>query len=362
MKSIYYTFILLFSFISSSAQQLNLETALDASINETSGLLYLNNTLITHNDSSNANELYDVDTSTGAVTRTVIVNNAANGDWEDLTHDGTYIYIGDFGNYDASRTNLRVYRILITDYFANTSVTADVINFSYSNQTDFTPSPTATNFDAEGLIHFNNKLYVFSKNWLNGNTDIYELSKTPGTYSITSIDTIAAQGLISGATYNALDNSVILSGYDFNGAFLIQLSDFSSGLFSNGSVIKTTVSVPTNYSPQIEGITPISANEYYVSAEENTPDASGLYSFNVSTLSLRSSDIKSFSFYPNPAKDYITLSHKGCITKIYSITGRLVKTTNKKRVNISELTTGIYLINIEVNDSGFSVTKRLIIN
>ena len=43
-----------------SSQQLTLETSLDAALNETSGLLYLNNTLITHNDSANTNQLFDI--------------------------------------------------------------------------------------------------------------------------------------------------------------------------------------------------------------------------------------------------------------------------------------------------------------
>ena len=347
--------------LSVSAQELTLDTSLDATVKETSGLLYLNNTLITHNDSSNTNQLFDVDISTGAVTRTVTITNAFNSDWEDLTHDGTYIYIGDFGNYEGDRTNLKVYRIAIADYFASTSITADIINFSYSNQTDFTPSPLATNFDAEGLIHFNNKLYVFSKNWLDGNTNIYELSKSPGTYSISILDTISAQGLISGATYNALDNSILLCGYGISGPFLIQLSGFNSGLFSNGSVVKTSVSVPANYSPQIEGIVSINANEYYISAEENLPNASGLYSFSVSTLSVDSYDDVSISFYPNPAKHNITLSHNDCSTKIYAITGQLVKSSDNKHIDISDLTTGIYLVKIEGKNTDSSALKRLIV-
>lgn len=363
MKSIYYfTFSLLLMF-GVSAQQLVLETALDDTVNETSGLLYLNNTLITHNDSATTNQLFDVDTSTGSVTRTITVTNATNVDWEDLTHDDTYIYIGDFGNYQGNRTDLKVYRIAITDYFASTSVTADVINFSYSNQTNFTPSPLATNFDTEGLIHYNNKLYVFSKNWLNGNTNIYELSKTPGTYSISITDTIIAEGLVSGATYNASTNSIILTGYDTNGAFFIQLNGFNSGLFSNGSVVKTSVAVPANYSPQIEGIIPINATEYYVSAEENSPTASGLYSFNTSTLS-SVSEVNNLevSFYPNPTEESITLSHDNCDTKIYSITGQLVKVSIHKQIDVSDLNSGIYLIKIRQSGSQNMAIKKLIIN
>ena len=344
-----------------NAQQLILETGLDAGINETSGLLYLNNTLITHNDTDGTNQLFEVDTNTGNVTRTVTVTNASNGDWEDLTYDDTYIYIGDFGNYEGHRTDLKVYRIALADYFANTSVMADIINFSYSNQTDFTPSPLATNYDAEGLIHYNNKLYVFSKNWLDGNTNIYELSKTPGTYSLSIIDTIAVQGLISGATYNHLNGEIVLTGYGTNGSFLIQLSGFHSGLFSNGTVTKTIVGIPENYSPQIEGIAPTDANAYFISAEENSPASSGLYSFNTSTLDISNSEMLDFSFYPNPANEVITLNQDNCNTRIYAVTGQLVKTSNYRHIDISELNSGVYFIRIEATSTGNSVTKQLIV-
>ena len=362
LKYICFGFLLLCSVLIARAQQFSLETSLDPIVNETSGLLYLNNTLITHNDTGSTNQLYDIDISNGSVTRTVTITNAINEDWEDLAHDNTYIYIGDFGNYQGDRTNLKIYRIAISDYFANTTVTAEVINFSYSNQTDFTPSPLMTNFDAEGLIHFNNKLYIFSKNWLDGNTNIYELSKTPGTYSISPVDTIFVQGLISGATYNALDNSIMLTGYDTNGAFLIQLQEFHSDMFSNGTTTKTVIGVPTNYSPQIEGIIPISADEYYISAEENTPLNSGLYNFNTSTLSLSEIDSNNFTFYPNPATTSITLNQNYRNTKIYGISGQLVKTSKETQIDVSDLNTGIYLIKIEDINTENVVTKRLIIN
>lgn len=355
-----YTFLLL-SFFYSTAQQLTLETVLSATVNESSGLLYINNTLITHNDSEDSNQLYDIDITTGEVTRTVTINNATNTDWEDLTYDDTYIYIGDFGNYQGDRTNLKVYRIAITDYFANTSVNAEIINFSYANQTNFTPSPLATNFDAEGLMHYNNKLYVFSKNWLNGNTNIYELPKTIGTHSIALIDTISAEGLVSGATYNNLDNSVSICGYGINGPFLIQLNGFNSGLFSNGTITKTFVEVPTDHSIQIEGIIPINETEYFVSAEENEPDAQALYRFNTSSLSIEDFNTDSLSFYPNPAQNSITLNQENCVTKIYSITGQLVKTSTENKIDISNLSSGIYLIKIGDSEHQNSRIKRLIV-
>ncbi|WP_138433490.1 T9SS type A sorting domain-containing protein [Winogradskyella algicola] len=353
--------LLALSFLGINAQQFTLETSLDATVNETSGLLYINNTLITHNDSANTNQLFDIDISTGNVTRTVTITNATNIDWEDLTQDGTYIYIGDFGNYQGDRTDLKVYRIAISDYLNNTSLTADVINFSYTDQTDFTTSPFATNFDAESLIHYNNSLYVLTRNWLDGNTNIYELPKTPGSHSISRVDSITAGGLVSGATFNTTSNQIIITGFDSNGAFLIELTGFNSGLFSNGTVTKTSIAVPENYSFQIEGIYPINANEYYITAEENGALQPALYSFNTSTLSLNETELTPISFYPNPARTQITLSEDNLQTKIYNITGQLVKTSNKKHIDVSDLTSGIYLITIEAAFEKNTIRRRLLI-
>lgn len=361
IKYFCFNLLLLFTVVLTHAQQFSLETNLDATVSETSGLLYINSTLITHNDSENTNTLYDVDTTTGMVTRSVTVTNASNIDWEDLTQDGTYIYIGDFGNYQGDRTDLKVYRIAIADYFANTSVTAEIINFSYSNQTDFTPSPLATNFDAESLIHYNNNLYIFTRNWLDGNTNIYELPITPGSHSIDMVDNITAGGLVSGATFNTLSNQIIITGFDGNGAFLIELSGFNSGLFSNGTVTKTSIAVPENYSFQIEGIYPINANEYYITAEENGALQPALYSFNTSTLALSETEFTPISFYPNPATTSITLSQDNLKTKVYSVLGKLVMVSSKKTIDISSLNTGVYLIKIEDATTGKSTTKRLVI-
>jgi hypothetical protein len=362
MKYISLVIVLFLTVFKVSAQDLNFEASLDPMVKETSGLIYLNNTLITHNDSGNDPELYDIDTVTGLVKRTVTVTNATNTDWEDLTYDDTYIYIGDFGNNQGNRTDLKIYRIAIADYFSKTSVYAELINYSYGDQTDFSVNTYATNFDAEALIHYNNKLYIFSKIWMDGKTNVYELSKNPGTYSVFSSETIECNGLISGATYNSLDDSIMLCGYGGEGAFLIQLKDFSSGLFSNGTMIKTLVSIPENYSIQIEGITQVNTVDYYISSEGNSTVAAGLHSFNAEALNVDVFDDRSILFYPNPAEDSITINSDEVETEIYTITGQLIKTDAKKHIDISGLDNGIYLIKMKKPKSEHVTIKRLIID
>ena len=60
-------------------------------VEETSGLLYYNNKIISHNDSGNDANLYEIDPENGEITRIVTVANATNIDWEDLGQDDTHI-------------------------------------------------------------------------------------------------------------------------------------------------------------------------------------------------------------------------------------------------------------------------------
>jgi hypothetical protein len=71
--------------------------------------------------------------------------------------------------------------------------------------------------------------------------------------------------------------------------------------------------------------------------------------------------------YPNPAHDFVTISNSADVTinsiEIYDMNGRLVNqikvdSTADQTVNVSELTTGMYFINITSDQA--TVVKRLI--
>ena len=57
---------------------------LPAVLSESSGAVFFNGRFISHNDSGNENKLYELDTATGLILRTVHIQNAVNSDWEDL--------------------------------------------------------------------------------------------------------------------------------------------------------------------------------------------------------------------------------------------------------------------------------------
>ncbi|MGK0379523.1 MAG: hypothetical protein ACJA1Z_003351 [Patiriisocius sp.] len=79
-----------------------------------------------------------------------------------------------------------------------------------------------------------------------------------------------------------------------------------------------------------------------------------------STLSISEEELMSFSIYPNPATDLISISGIENINsiKVYSILGSLEKEVfNTNQIDISELSSGIHLIKV---DNGTVTTKKII--
>lgn len=364
MKLIY---ILFFVFTFSSlchGQQISLVTTLESFIEESSGLIYLGGKLITHNDSGGNPTLYELDDVSGNITRSVVIENAANTDWEDLCHDDTYIYIADFGNNNGTRNDLKIYRLPISDYLTtpNDTVTADTINFSYLDQTNFTPSTFSTNFDAEAIISCNDSLFIFTKNWGNNWTNIYALPKTPGTYQIEKIDSIDVQGLITGGSYDDTENIVLLSGYTFAYPFVVEINGFTSNDFSDGTVNRYPLDTPSGSSIQIEGITHFQANEYYLTAEAHLSGNPSLYKLEQSTININALDLNKACIYPNPTSNYIEL--KGInfsAVEIYDAAGILRKTSHNPSIQIADLTRGVYFLAAKDSEGKIIFSKKLMI-
>ena len=97
---------------STFSQVSNLKTKYDLpqTVKETSGLLVVDGKIITHNDSGDAANLYELDSVTGNLLRTINITNATNVDWEDIALDDTHIYVADIGNNNGNRTDLTIYK------------------------------------------------------------------------------------------------------------------------------------------------------------------------------------------------------------------------------------------------------------
>lgn len=182
-------------------------------LDENSGLLYLDGQLWLHVDDLDTN-LYRIDTTNSTVLESLPVRNAWNYDWEDISSDSQYVYVGDVGNNVGSRTNLSILRFDKAQLSSGAGyVQVDTIRFSYADQTDFTPALDNTRFDCEAFVVVDDTLHLFSKDWVTKRTRRYKLPAQPGTYSIAPVDSLEANGLITSAARSA-DGAIVLLGYD----------------------------------------------------------------------------------------------------------------------------------------------------
>jgi hypothetical protein len=367
MKKIIIVSAFIFSTLNAIGQITNVEEKFDLPIilSESSGAIFFNDKLISHNDSGNENKLYELDTISGVVTRTVTVTNATNIDWEDIAQDDSSIYIGDIGNNRGNRTDLKIYKINKNDYLNSTNITAEIINFSYADQIDFTANPNETEWDAEALISFDaNNLILFTKNWVDGVTKAYSIPKNSGTYTLDSITTtLASGGLITGATYNPSTEKVYLIGY----SRILQPFVWVSENFTNNDIFSgtNTQTLLTSLGfEQVEAITHIGANRYFITSESfNVPpfsDTGKLISFTTNDilLSIIDQDFSVVNLYPNPVKDVLFIEGlEFTSVEIYDVKSTLVYRGDNQKINLSKLNKGFYLVKINLKDHTYIIKK-----
>lgn len=253
-----------------STLNLTASTNLQAPLLESSGLAFFGGELWSHNDSGNSNEIFQFSRTTGAVTRTVQINNATNIDWEDLAENDTHVFIGDFGNNNGNRTDLTIYKVEKNAILSGNSANAERITFRYEDQTTFTFLPNNNNFDCEAFFFANDSLYLFSKNWTNNQTRWYSLPAQPGDYTAKLRGSFNVQGLITAADINTLTGDIILLGYTNAGlqtqSFVWLLSGYPGFDIFNGKRNRITIGSPFALS-QTEGIYLFENNTGFISAE-----------------------------------------------------------------------------------------------
>jgi hypothetical protein len=240
---------------------------LNTLLNESSGLIWWNKQIWSHNDSGNDPAIYAMNATTSDIQRTVTISNATNIDWEDITQDKKFIYIGDFGNNaNGNRTDLKIYKIAKADVLASNIVTASVINFSYNDQTDFTPKGNNnTNFDCEAMIALGDSLYLFSKDWVDNKTRLYKLPNKPGTFSAIKLGELNVQGLITGADILPNERVIVLSSYSNSlSPFIYLLYDFGGNHFFDANKRKVLLNQTFT---QTEGICAKTATTFFISNE-----------------------------------------------------------------------------------------------
>ncbi|RMG27381.1 MAG: T9SS C-terminal target domain-containing protein [Bacteroidetes bacterium] len=361
--------------------QYQLSTEARLALKENSGLLWAGEQLWTQLDSGGPNELYQINPETGAVVKRVVIANAENVDWEDLASDGEYVYVGDFGNNQGTRTDLAVYKLSMAGLLAaadGDSLQADLIAFSYKDQNSFEPQQGQTAYDCEAFFAHGDSLHVFTKNWAQNATSHYVLPTQPGVYEIEAVEQLQTGMLVTAADINPAGKEAVLIGYnlsftDFN-AYMWVLSDFQPGRFFSGNKRKISLgSLLSN--GQIEAVAYKTKDEGYISAEELSQPPitipASLYTFSTAAWQSEPTSIAGphgnelFAFYPNPATDvlYLTARRAGRY-ELLNLIGQQVLQGNllpdvQQRQDLRQLRRGVYLLRIQ--DGHASHTFRLIL-
>lgn len=256
--------------------------ALSDSLVESSGLQVADNSLWSFNDGGGQATIFRIDSLSNAILQKVNLGGATNVDWEDIAFDGTYFYVGDFGNnLDGARTDLKIYKFplsAIPDYTISSNFTIpvqqiDIIQFTYANQPQ-PPQPVASNstaFDCEAMIVDGGKIHLFSKNWVAGSTTHYVINGlVAGSYTAMPLETMPVSYLVTGADKSPGKNLVVLLGYTtsgFGNHYLHLLTDYSGGNYFNGN--KRRIDLPSALvMGQAEGISFKTATYGYISNEQ----------------------------------------------------------------------------------------------
>jgi len=331
-------------------------------LNENSGIITRGkNAAWIHNDSGDGPIIYKID-SNGILQDSIYLNGVTAVDFEDITQDVLgNVYIGDIGNNNHNRTNLVVYKIPNPDSVIGNNVTAEIISYSYSDQTQF-PDPNQ-NSDCEALFHHDNHLFVISKNWgSSGFSKLYQLVDTAGNHIAQLVDSFVSP-MVTAADFHPSGKLAVLS-MDRVTIF----DQFTGNRFFDGRASTFYFSLT-----QKEGVSFVNPNSLYITQEHHRffPGAK-LYELNFSPfLSLEENNMEfEINISPNPVTDYLSIFYTNkpqnpLTYSIYSSEGILVQTGSLSaeignKIKTSKLTTGLYFLVIKSQNT--LVTKRFIKN
>ncbi|TAH24688.1 MAG: T9SS C-terminal target domain-containing protein [Cytophagales bacterium] len=316
---------------------------------ETSGLIYWQGSLWTHNDDKD-NNLYQISSNDGSLIATKDLSPLVNIEWEEISQDKEYIYLGDFGNNSkGNRKDLKIYKINKEELNKN-KLLIDTINFSYETQISFEPSqePNSTDFDCEAFVVSNDHITLFTKEWLSKSTSMYTLPKTKGTHIAKLSSKFNVNGLITGAYRHELLKVVVLCGYNapFIAPFAYLLFDYSNEDYFSGNKRKILFNIPFH---QVEAITSNDAKNFYVTNEK--------LSNSLITISSKLFEINLSSYMRdylnnNPllaTEEYISkgINEQETNYKLYNYNGQWVRDIqlgNEQFLNTNELPKGIYML------------------
>lgn len=234
-------------------------------------------------DSGNKNAVYGID-ARGKLQTTLNIDKQ-NTDWESLAADKEgNLYIGDFGNNDNKRKDLKIYKV-DKDYLTGPgeAKVSQVIYFNYPEQRDFPPAKSSRLYDCEAFIEHNGNFYLFTKNRSSksdGTFLVYKLPNRAGNHKAQLVGSLAtcekSSCRVTGADISNNGKTIALLTADA----VYLLTNFSENNFSETEM--EVLALPHN--SQKEGICFSDDNTVTIVDEENKKGGGNMYHVNLKDL------------------------------------------------------------------------------
>ena len=317
-----------------SYQALLLDT-LAQSLEEISGLEFFNASLWAQTDSGTPQKIYSLQPQTGEIQQQTLIVNSSNIDWEDLACDGTYLYVGDFGNNSGDRNDLRIYKIPLDELNQN-AAPSELITFQYEDQTQFDPAFNQNNYDCEAFFFANDSLHLFTKRWLDYKTYHYVLPAQAGNYTAVLCDSFDTQALITAADIDEEGNILLLGLSPLTqDAILWLLFDYPDQHFFAGNKRRISLGSPF-LTGQLESLCFTSPLQGYLAGEKFGLLPPQIFQFDLQPLinEAASSGLSAnaITIYPTPSENLLYLQWSEDLAlrqiEIFNARGQLLQSQN----------------------------------
>lgn len=253
---------------------------LPGNLEENSGMVTIkDSTVWIIEDNGNKDDIYKVDFN-GNILKSFEVKNAKNKDWEDLAKDkDDNVYIADIGNNNNARKDLVVYKIPNPETEPGDKIDAEKIEFYYPEQKEFPPEKSQRFYDAEGLLHYGNSLFIATKNRsdpFTGQVFIYKIPDVKGHYEAKLIGTLPICNdwntcQITGMDISPDGKKIVLLSY----GKLFVLTNFSEDDFSKSNIQE----IDLGNRNQLESICFLDGNTLLLSDEVSHGQGGNLYRY-----------------------------------------------------------------------------------
>ena len=268
--------------VTKSQEDLKTEFSLPKKLKEVSGIALSQDqkTIWAIEDAGNKNVVYGLNRQ-GELVNDVLVENAENNDWEDITKDAIgNIYIGDFGNNENDRQNLSILKLDLKNDSQKSTKVIQTTKFHYEGQTEFPPKKSNLLYDCEAFVEKDGSFYLFTKNrskGFDGTFLVFQIPNKEGDFEAKLIGKLKLEGgysdaAITSAAINSKNEIVLLTHKNIH-----VLSGFTASDFNSAKIQK----VPLNHNSQKEAVVFVDDKTLLIADEKDKKEGGNVYQFSL---------------------------------------------------------------------------------